>query len=179
VSERTGRNKTFENVFLRKSIFLYSSKLDDVLLNLIHLDESCEKFHCDETNLTFLYEKARLSQKVKDTKKKSVVESYKASSKNDGFNPVTFLLAHKIPLDSMCGVFPMVFKDYRFTIHCLRMAWAFLLTLKMKKMSDFKFRQRSCIRDPKKAFKYKYLYDSQNKLTLILLISIAIFELRE
>lgn len=63
--------------------------------------------------------------------------------KRKDFDPLLFMIQNNLPLDKICGTFPLVFKDYKVVSHALHMAWAFLLTMRMKKLDRVAFNQRT------------------------------------
>jgi hypothetical protein len=76
------------------------------------------------------------------TSGKAVKQRWRTMHKKKDFNPLLFMVSNNLPLDKICGTFPIIFKDYRRLSHALRISWAFYLTMRMKKLSNEPFHQR-------------------------------------
>ena len=109
-------------------------------MSLIHLDESTKEFILP-SGQTILYEEGMIRRRVMSADRE-VKQRYKSMKKQDNFCPVSFMIENSLPLDKINGIFPVIFDNYRLVSHSLRMAWAFLLTMKMKKVDRFSFPQR-------------------------------------
>jgi len=158
VLEGTVRDWTcFEDKFFSRAYFLAEVQLDPVVLSLIHLDESLEAVNLPG-NKTILFDRQAARRRVM-TAGREVKNRWKAMHKKKDFDPFKFMVTNNLPLDKICGTFPVVFRDYRRLSHALRMSWAFYLTMKMKKLSDCSFSQRS----KEKSFVLK----KKNLLTII------------
>jgi hypothetical protein len=76
------------------------------------------------------------------TSGKAVKQRWRTMHKKKDFNPLNFMILNDLPLNKICGTFPMIFKDYRRLSHSLRISWAFYLTMNMKKLTREPFEQR-------------------------------------
>lgn len=110
-------------------------------MSLIHLDESLEEKHLPN-GTTILFDSGAIRRRIMSAGRE-VKTRFKAMRKKKGFDPLLFMLKNKLPLDKISGTFPVVFRDYRRLSHSLRMAWAFYLTMRMKKLDGHAFSQRS------------------------------------
>ena len=131
---------SFEEKFFPRAYYSGEFQLDPVLFSLLHLDETMELIELSD-HKQFLFDKNRLRLKMREADR-DLREKYKSLSKRKDFDPLKFIVQNDIPLDKISGVYPMVFKNYRLVSHSLRMAWAFYLTLKMKKMDSISYNQR-------------------------------------
>lgn len=139
--ERIGNWCSFEEAFFKGSYIRGEHQLDRVLKNLLTLVDSCT--HYEYKGRTILINRTNARENI--LKQNTLVrERYKSCMKREGnsFSYLEFMIQNSIPLDTMNGSFPLVFQDFRRTIHCLRLSWAFYLTMKMKKMDKFSFSQR-------------------------------------
>jgi len=130
---------TFEKAFLKKAYFMGENKLDRVLLSLLHLRDvsSIETWK----GKTYLYQEKRLSYKIKQTSK-SIFDRYRKEKQVLGFNPIAFTDKYSIELDTVLGIYPLVFNDARIVFHSLKLSYALFLTLKMFKLNQLKSTQR-------------------------------------
>lgn len=71
-----------------------------------------------------------------------MISRFRTLVKRKDFSYHQFMSRNSISFDRITGVFPMVFSDYRLTLHVLRLSWAFYLTLKMCDLDRFGFPQR-------------------------------------
>jgi hypothetical protein len=110
-------------------------------MSLIHLDESLKVFNLPSGN-SILLDRGAIRRRVMKAGKEVKVR-YNTMKKRADFCQLSFMVENNLPLDKICGVFPMVFADYRRVSHSLRMAWAFYLTMRMKKMEKVAFNQRT------------------------------------
>jgi len=131
---------SFEKMFFKRAYFLGEVRLDPVLMSLIHLDESL-KVHNLPDGRVILFDQAAIRRRVMSMGRE-VKNRYNTLKGKKGFKPLQFMLENDLPLDKICGTFPLVFEDYRRVSHALRMAWAFFLTMKMKKLDKVPFNQR-------------------------------------
>jgi hypothetical protein len=131
---------SFEEKFFPRAYYSGEFQLDPVLYSLLHLDETMELIELSE-HKQILFDKNRLRLKMREADR-GLKEKFKSVSKRKDFNPLRFVIENDIPLDKISGVYPMVFNNYRLVSHSLRMAWAFYLTLKMKKMERISYNQR-------------------------------------
>lgn len=132
---------SFEECFFRRAHFLGEVQSDPALMSLIHLDESLEVFNLPNGK-TILFDRGAVRRRVMKASKEVKVR-YKTLHKKKGFSPLHFMLENDLPLDKICGTFPLIFNDYRRVSHSLRMAWAFYLTLRMKRLDRVAFNQRT------------------------------------
>lgn len=109
-------------------------------MSLIHLDESLEVKNLPDGRAV-LFDRSSIRRRVMKAGRE-VKNRYDSLKKRKDFDPLLFMISNNLPLDKICGVFPLVFNDYRRISHSLRMAWAFYLTLRMKKMDRVSFNQR-------------------------------------
>lgn len=131
---------SFEKMFFIKSFFLGEYKLDKALMSLIHLDESCKTFRLFN-NYDILLNTNIAEKKIMSADRK-IKKRYSLIKKQKDFNILDFLLENNIPFDRITGCFPMIFENHWLVSHSLHMAWAFYLTMKMKKLDKFKYPQR-------------------------------------
>ena len=132
---------SFEDCFFRKAFFLGEVQLDAVLKSLLHLDEVCVEYKLPDGR-TLLFEPGSIRRKIFSTGNREIKNRYKLLANRKGFDPIKFLVMNDIPLDKICGIFPMVFTNYRLVAHTLRITWAFYLTMRMKKLHKLEFGQR-------------------------------------
>lgn len=132
---------SFEDLFFKRAYFLAEVQLDPVLMSLIHLDESLEEKYLPN-GTTILFDSGAVRRRIMSAGRE-VKTRFKAMRKKKGFDPLLFMLKNKLPLDKISGTFPVIFRDYRRLSHSLRMAWAFYLTMRMKKLDKHAFSQRS------------------------------------
>lgn len=135
-----GKWCSFERMFYNRSFFSGEHQLDPALLSLIHLDESVEPQRLPDGRW-ILFDENRLRLRMRSASRE-MKRKYSSCKKRENFSPLEFVIQNDIPLDKITGVFPMVFDNYRLVSHSLRMAWAFYLTLRMKKMDKMNIRQR-------------------------------------
>ena len=109
-------------------------------MSLIHLDESLEEINLP-SGKTILFDR-HSARRHAMTAGEEVKLRWKTMSKKKDFNPLLFMVHNNLPLDKICGTFPIIFKDYRRLAHALRISWAFYLTMRMKKLGDEPFLQR-------------------------------------
>nr|UJQ92774.1 MAG: putative RNA-dependent RNA polymerase [Narnaviridae sp.] len=131
---------SFERKFFSRAYFLGETQLDPVVMSLIHLDESLEVKNLPDGR-SILFDRASIRRRVMKAGR-DVKTRFQTMKKRKDFDPLLFMLENKLPLDKACGTFPLVFDDYRLVSHSLRMAWAFFLTMRMKKLDRIKFNQR-------------------------------------
>lgn len=131
---------SFEQKFFKRAFFLGETQLDSVIMSLIHLDESLEVKYLPGGR-SILFDKASIRRRVMKADK-GVKTLYKTLKGKKDFDPLTFMLDNGLPLDKASGTFPLIFDNYRLVSHSLRMAWAFYLTMKMKKLDRVAFNQR-------------------------------------
>lgn len=133
---------SFEKVFFKGSFFRGEHQLDRVLKSLLTLVDSCKSY--EYKGRTILIDCANARRKILK-QNTLVVDRFKTTRKREKgkFSFLKFMVENSIPLDTMNGSFPLVFDDYRRIVHCLRLSWAFYLTLKMKLVEDFPFSQRT------------------------------------
>lgn len=133
---------SFEESFLSGSFFRGEHQLDRVLKSLLTLVDSCA--HYEHKGRTVLIDRANARRNI--LKQNTCVrDRFLTCRKREksNFNFLEFMLQNNIALDTLNGCFPLVFSDFRRTIHSLRLSWAFLLTMKMKKIDNFSFSQRT------------------------------------
>jgi hypothetical protein len=137
-----GKWSSFEDLFFKKTFFRAEHQLDRVLKSLLALVDTCAQY--EHNGRTILIDRANARRNIlKQTT--PVVDRFKLMRKREGkdFNFLQFLVTNSIPLDTISGCYPLVFTDYRRIVHSLRLSWAFYLTLKMKKVDNFAFPQRT------------------------------------
>jgi hypothetical protein len=101
---------------------------------------------------------------IKD-KFQSINKHFQKQVKNKNFSYINFINENNMRYnDLICGVYPMVFSDYRRVLHCLKLSWALFITFKMKNLNPI-FRQRCRKKGKNNHFSYKM--SSQNLLTLL------------
>lgn len=138
---------SFESLFFKKGYYLGESKLDQALFSLLHFDEVCETV-CLPNGMSQLVDVDSIRRRAKSAGgniKKRLLSLEKSNvlsaRKPEGY--IRFCRENKLSLDNVCdSLFPLLFEDYRKVIHCLKLSWAFYLTLKMYKLDDFHFLQR-------------------------------------
>jgi hypothetical protein len=134
--------RTFEDIFFLKSFFLGENDLDPALLSLLHLlDERGRKGNpfTSFQGVSYLIDEKRLDLKIKKSTNKTVKSRYrewKSRGKDSSIRKkyptlLDFCSAFGIPLDTICGIFPLRFRNERLILHSLRFSWAIFLTLKM------------------------------------------------
>lgn len=131
---------SFEKKFFSRAYFLGETQLDPVVMSLIHLDESLEVKNLPDGR-SILFDRASIRRRVMASGRE-VKTRFNTLKKNKDFDPVQFMVLNGLPLDKACGTFPLIFEDHRLVSHSLRMAWAFFLTMKMKKLDRIQFNQR-------------------------------------
>lgn len=133
---------SFEDLFFKKTYFRGEHQLDRVLKSLLTLVDSCAQY--EHKGRTILIDRANARRNIL-RQTTPIVDRFKLMRKREGkdFNFLKFLITNSIPLDTISGCYPLVFRDFRRIIHSLRLSWAFYLTLKMKKFDNFAFSQRT------------------------------------
>jgi len=134
----------FEERFFSRTFFRAEHQLDKCLKSLLTLMDSC---------MVYTYKGRDVLINVPNVERKilantqPVVSLFKTLKKrgkeSNDFNLLEFCVENKIPLDTINGHYPMIFKDYRRIAHSLRLSWAFYLTLQMKDYGKFSFPQRT------------------------------------
>ncbi len=109
-------------------------------MSLIHLDESLEEINLPGGK-TILFDRHSARRRAM-TAGKEVKTRWKTMHKKKDFNPLAFMVHNNLPLNKICGTFPIIFKDYRRLSHSLRISWAIYLTMRMKKLTREPFKQR-------------------------------------
>jgi hypothetical protein len=134
--------ETFEKAFLKDAYFLGENKLDRVLMSLLHrLDDGVSSIE-DSGGLSFLIDRGNFTRKVRANANKSIRYRYKIEKEKRGFSPLQFSIRYGIPLDTILGKFPLVFKDGRTLFHSLKISNALFLTMKMFRLDGLKSLQR-------------------------------------
>jgi len=138
---------SFESLFFKKGYYMGESKLDRALFSLLHFDEVCETVSLPNgmSQLVDVDSIRRRAKSAGGNIKKRLLSLEKSNvlsvSKPEGY--MRFCQENKLSLDDVNGsLFPLLFEDYRKVIHCLKLSWAFYLTLKMYKLDNFSFLQR-------------------------------------
>lgn len=137
---------TFESLFFLRSYYLGESQLDRALFSLLHFDEVCETVSLPNgySRLIDVDSIRRRAKGAGGNIKKRLLALEKSdvltACKPEGY--VKFCQENKLSLDNVDNFLPLLFEDYRKVIHCLKLSWAFYLTLKMYKFDDFPFLQR-------------------------------------
>jgi hypothetical protein len=142
--------QTFEDIFLKKSFFMGESNLDPALMSLLHLIDDPRTKILSFQGLDYLIDQRHLDLKIRQSPNKTVkcrFREWKVDKK--GFYKkkyptiLHFCSAFGIPLDTINGIYPMKFSNFRVVSHALKLSWAIFLTLKMFKLrGDLQFRQR-------------------------------------
>jgi len=134
----------FEDRFFPNSFYRAEHQLDRCLKSLLNFMDSCNVYSYKGRDV--LLNVSNIEKKI-FAQTQPVVDLYRTLKKRDkksnNFNLLEFCVKNKIPLDTINGQYPMIFKDYRRIAHCLRLSWAFYLTLKMKDCGNFSFSQRT------------------------------------
>jgi hypothetical protein len=138
VLEKIQQMETFEDKFLKRVFFRGENRLDIVLKSLLKLVDLCS---CETVgDRTILIDCANFRRNVFKNKRE-MGDRFKKLRKQMGkkFSYVSFAIENDLPLDTMCGNFPLIFRDHRRIVHCLRLSYAFYLTLVMKQLNQFSF----------------------------------------
>lgn len=171
VRERIRATVSFEDMFFKRIYFRGENRLDVVLKSLLKLEDLCSFETVGDR--TVLIDGANFRRNVFKNKRE-VADRFKRLRKLRGknFSYVTFALENHLPLDTICGKFPMIFRDHRRVVHCLRLSYAFYLTLVMKQLDQFSFPVRTrkgSFRNSKDYLTeiFIHLYSSLNKLGIV------------
>lgn len=116
--------------------------MDRALQSLLQLSDSCQLESFQEWGVDILIDPSNVARVVREHSR-SLWNNFSSLKKKEGkkFLYSKFLISNGIPIDRIIGEFPVVFRDYRRTLHSLKLAWAFYLTLKMKRVK-LRFQQR-------------------------------------
>ena len=131
---------SFEKGLFSLAYFGGENELDGFLLSLLHLIDSSESLELEDKR-TVLYSPANLyrrGQKLTGL----VGDHFKKISKRRDFNVCQFFIKNSLPLDLVGGKLPLLFDDIMLTRHALKLAWAFLLTMRLNRLDNFPFFQR-------------------------------------
>lgn len=131
---------SFEKGLFSLAYFGGENELDGFLLSLLHLIDSSESLEL-ENGQTVLYSPTNLykrGQKLTGL----VGDHFKRISKQRDFNVCRFFLKNDLPLDLVGGKLPLLFDNIMLTRHALKLAWAFLLTMRLNRVDNFPFFQR-------------------------------------
>jgi hypothetical protein len=136
--------ESFESALLKDAYFLGENKLDRVLMSLLHRLDDKESSFEDRDGLSFLIDKKNFSKKVRLHANKSIryrlkVEKLKQGSK---FSYLAFSTRYGIPMDTILGRYPLVFRDGRTLFHSLKISNALFLTMKMFRLGKIRSLQR-------------------------------------
>jgi len=136
--------ETFEKRFLSKAFFLGENKLDRVLTSLLHLVDCAGSSMEDIGDFSVLLNRENFNRKLRVNANKSIRYRYKIESSEKGFSPIAFSIRYGIPLDTILGEYPLVFRKEtsRIVLHSLKISNALFLTMKMFKKSDLVSLQR-------------------------------------
>lgn len=133
----------FEEVFLMKAYFMGENRLDRILYSLLHLLDVCVRY--EHQGLTYLINRKNFERNVRNNYSRQISNHFKELSTAQGtrFNLLEFALKNGIKLDSICGTFPLKFRNFRFVAHSLRISYSLYLTFRMHGLGTLKFRQRT------------------------------------
>lgn len=141
LKEKVSNMETFEDLLLKRLYYRGENRLDLVLKSLLSLIDLCGVETIGDR--TILIDSTNFRRKVfkgpRDVKDRFL--SLRKQKKKT-FSYSEFAIANSIPYDTICGEFPIVFRDYRRTIHCLRLSYAFYLTMVMTNHVKFTFPNR-------------------------------------
>lgn len=137
---------TFEALFFKRAFFLGETQLDRTLYSLLQFSEACKPFGLSDGR-TVLVDLKSIQRKCKSVggNVKRRFKTLEADGVLDPDRPDTYLqfcMENQIALDRITEVFPLIFEDYRKVMHCLKLSRAFLVTMKMYRMDNFKYLQR-------------------------------------
>lgn len=146
-------------MFLKRSFYLNEHKLDRALKSVLTLSENCraEKDYINPEK-TILINTIDFSKMIQ-SQKPHIRERFKIQKKNKLFSFKKFLDENALKYESrISGVFPIIFNNYRITLHCLKLSWSLYITLLMKKVN---------LVVPKRNRKNSFSFNSENTLSLI------------
>lgn len=139
-------DSTFEDLFFKRFFYNGESLLDPALFSLLHFTEVCEAV-CLSNGKTILIDVNSIRRRCMSAggNIKRRFKSLEKSGELDRKDPLSykaFCDENHIKLDNIQNYLPLYFEDFRTVVHCLKLSRAIYLTMKMHKISDFKYLQR-------------------------------------
>lgn len=108
-------------------------KLDRALKSLLNLiEKSISERDYKNPEVTRLIQESHFNKVIQGSSRQTK-QLFKLQRKGKDFSFTRFASQNNIQFnDLLSGTLPMVFRDYRRVIHCLKLSWALYLTCKMK-----------------------------------------------